>query len=144
MDQPGFGARLALAFGLFFKLLFDAALAARVKQALEPGKPEPLPGPPKPAAKPEPEAKPSPPPAADDPDLEDKATRAYAAIPAELLPENTEDISLTDLEVSGEIVDETPAAPPSPPKAPPAPAKPKAGLPSVKKPPPPGGARRPK
>lgn len=33
--------------------------------------------------------------------LEDKATRAYAAIPAELLvPDDTQDISLTDLEVS--------------------------------------------
>lgn len=81
--------------------------------------------------------------AAEDPDLEDKATRAYAAIPAELLPENTEDISLTDLEVSGEIIDDTPAAP-RPPKTPPTPAKAKAGLPSVKKPPPPGGVRRPK
>ncbi|MCR9159522.1 MAG: hypothetical protein ACE37F_04180 [Nannocystaceae bacterium] len=101
--------------------------------------------PPKPAPQPrsKPEAKaPEPPP--EDPDLEDKATRAYAAIPAELLPENTEDISLTDLEVSGEIVDDTPVAPPTPPKAPPAPAKAKIGLPSVKKPPPPGGARRPK
>lgn len=108
---------------------------------------------PKPTSKPKAPAKPAPeaeakpasrPPVAEDPDLEDKATRAYAAIPAELLPENTEDISLTDLEVSGEIIDETPAPPPSPPKAPPTPAKAKTGLPSVKKPPPPGGVRRPK
>ncbi|MGH1341774.1 MAG: hypothetical protein ACRBN8_09500 [Nannocystales bacterium] len=38
--------------------------------------------------------------------LEDKATRAYTAIPAELLvPDDTQDISLTDLEVSEEPED---------------------------------------
>lgn len=36
--------------------------------------------------------------------LEEKATRAYAAIPAELLvPDDTQDISLTDLEVAEEV-----------------------------------------
>lgn len=42
--------------------------------------------------------------------LEEKATRAYAAIPAELLvPDDTQDISLTDLEVSEEL-DEEPSS----------------------------------
>ncbi len=105
--------------------------------------------------------------------LEEKATRAYPAIPEELMIEHTDDISLTDLEVegeAGEIVDDVPPPPPEPAKPPPLPAagpkeaaaataesdgksklprpkpkpdKPK-GLPSVKKPPPPGGLRRPK
>lgn len=51
MQEPGFFERLALAFGLFFKLLFDATLAARVKLATtgeatpvlpEPSAPEPV------------------------------------------------------------------------------------------------------
>jgi|GEM_PF-1800228 len=87
--------------------------------------------------------KPAPPPD-DDPELEDKATRAYAAIPADLIPDNTEDISLTDLEISGEIVDDTPA-PPKPPSLPRPAAK---NQTPVKKPPPPGkkpgGSRSPK
>ncbi|MFT5431499.1 MAG: hypothetical protein ACI9OJ_002196 [Myxococcota bacterium] len=64
MEQPGFGARVVLAFALFFKVLFDAALAARVQRAIDPKQPpapEPLPKPtPKAAPKPEPEPEPEP------------------------------------------------------------------------------------
>ena len=33
MQEPGFGARIGLAFGAFFKILFDGAFAARVLSA---------------------------------------------------------------------------------------------------------------
>ena len=56
-----------------------------------------------------------------DPELDDLATRAYAAIPVEAAPDNTDDISLTDLsvtdlEIAGEIVSES-GPPPPPPSA---------------------------
>lgn len=58
----GFFARLGLAFGLFFRLLFDAALAARVDQALtagtDPSSPTPTPTPTPKAAPPQPKAAP--------------------------------------------------------------------------------------
>ena len=47
--QPGFFARIALAFGAFFRALFDAAFAARLLR-LEAGEPEPT----QPAVAPEP------------------------------------------------------------------------------------------
>lgn len=94
--------------------------------------------------------------------IEDKATRAYAAIPAELLvPDDTQDISLTDLEVSveaevarsGDAADEDAGSDGELPtrnlgsakalKASKPPSLP--SLPSPKKkPPPPAGLRRPK
>jgi hypothetical protein len=94
-----------------------------------------------PKAAPKAGAKPPPPPPADIDPVELKATRAYTAVPVqEMLREDTQDISLTDLEVQGD------GGPP---------AKQSGTIDTdddatseatrtVKKPPPPGALRRPK
>ncbi len=51
MEQPGFGTRLGLAFSLFFKVLFDAVLAGRVRGLLS-GAPAPAPAKAEPAPEP--------------------------------------------------------------------------------------------
>ncbi len=76
--------------------------------------------------------------------LEEKATRAYSAIPAELLvPDDTQDISITDLEVADEAQDDEPSHGELPTRDLGSAKAPKViAPPSPNKPPPPTGSKR--